>query len=226
MDQTDRTLSPPPPVDPTLATGVAALAWRGRLAMVGAGGGSIPFDFFKVPPGAQLVTSLNGGSIALQEVVGMAALGRLKILVDRYPSAPRSRRTTISSTDVSSVAGCSCPERRADRGSNRRRHASRQNPAKEVSAKAALRIEANGKSENAAMATDTQTPTATTPRPASDHRGGNPAVPGAVRGRAGGREEGPGKRAQGAGDRRSPRRRHRRWKAPAGSASAWARSRS
>ena len=53
--------------------------------MVGAGGGSIPFDFFKVPPGAQLTTSLNGGSIALMEVVEMAALGRLKILVDRYP---------------------------------------------------------------------------------------------------------------------------------------------
>jgi D-arabinose 1-dehydrogenase-like Zn-dependent alcohol dehydrogenase len=72
-------------VDATLTTAVAALSWRGRLTMVGAGGGSIPFDFFKVPPGAQLVTSLNGGSIALMEVVGMAALGRLKILVDRYP---------------------------------------------------------------------------------------------------------------------------------------------
>ena len=69
----------------TLATAVAALSWRGRLVMVGAGGGSIPFDFFKVPPGAQLATSLNGGSIALMEVVEMAALGRLKILVDRYP---------------------------------------------------------------------------------------------------------------------------------------------
>jgi propanol-preferring alcohol dehydrogenase len=72
-------------VNATLATGVAALAWRGRLTMVGAGGGSTPFDFFKVPPGAQLTTSLNGGSIALMEVVGMAAQGRLKILVDRYP---------------------------------------------------------------------------------------------------------------------------------------------
>jgi propanol-preferring alcohol dehydrogenase len=72
-------------VNATLATAVAALSWRGRLAMVGAGGGSIPFDFFKVPPGAQLGTSLNGGSIALMEVVQMAALGRLKILVDRYP---------------------------------------------------------------------------------------------------------------------------------------------
>ena len=72
-------------MDATLATGVAALSWRGRLAMVGAGGGSIPYDFFKMPPGAQLVTSLNGGGGALKEVVDMAALGRIKILVDRYP---------------------------------------------------------------------------------------------------------------------------------------------
>lgn len=72
-------------VNATLATGVAALSWRGRLTMVGAGGGSVPFDFFKVRPGTQLTTSLNGGSIALMEVVEMAALGRLKILVDRYP---------------------------------------------------------------------------------------------------------------------------------------------
>jgi alcohol dehydrogenase, propanol-preferring len=72
-------------VDATLSMAVAALSWRGRLTMVGAGGGAIPFDFFKVPPGAQLVTSLNGGSLALMDVVGMAALGRLRILVDRYP---------------------------------------------------------------------------------------------------------------------------------------------
>lgn len=39
----------------------------------------------EVPPGAQLTTSLNGGSIALMDVVEMAAWGRLKILVDRYP---------------------------------------------------------------------------------------------------------------------------------------------
>jgi propanol-preferring alcohol dehydrogenase len=72
-------------VNDTLTTGVNMLSWRGRLAMVGAGGGSIPFDFFKVPPGAQLVTSLNGGGVALKEIVDMAALGRIKSLVDRYP---------------------------------------------------------------------------------------------------------------------------------------------
>lgn len=72
-------------VNETLSTGVAVLSWRGRLCMVGAGGGSIPFDFFKEAPGAQLVTSLNGGGVALKEIVDMAALGRIKSLVDRYP---------------------------------------------------------------------------------------------------------------------------------------------
>jgi hypothetical protein len=59
---------------------------------------------------AQLMTSLNGGSIALQEVVGMASLGRLKILVDRYPLSAAKQRTTISSTGVWSVERCSCPQ--------------------------------------------------------------------------------------------------------------------
>ncbi len=72
-------------INETLATGVAVLSWRGRLALVGAGGGSIPFDFFKETPGAQLVTSLNGGGVGLKEVVDMAALGRIKNLLDRYP---------------------------------------------------------------------------------------------------------------------------------------------
>jgi propanol-preferring alcohol dehydrogenase len=71
--------------DSTLATGVASLSWRGRLTMLGAGGGSIPFDFFKMPPGAQFATSLNGGTVALKEIVDLAALGRIKSLVDRYP---------------------------------------------------------------------------------------------------------------------------------------------
>jgi D-arabinose 1-dehydrogenase-like Zn-dependent alcohol dehydrogenase len=31
------------------------------------------------------VTSLNGGGVALKEVVDMAALGRIKNLLDQYP---------------------------------------------------------------------------------------------------------------------------------------------
>jgi len=78
-------------LEATLATGVAALSWRGRLTMVGAGGGAIPFNLFKVPYGAQLTTSLNGSGVALMEVVAMAALGRLKVLVDRYPMSDAKR---------------------------------------------------------------------------------------------------------------------------------------
>jgi len=35
--------------------------------------------------GAQLATSLNGGTVALKEIVDLAAMGRIKSLVDRYP---------------------------------------------------------------------------------------------------------------------------------------------
>ena len=31
------------------------------------------------------MTSLNGGTVALKEIVDLAALGRIKSLVDRYP---------------------------------------------------------------------------------------------------------------------------------------------
>ena len=37
------------------------------------------------------MTSLNGGNIALLEVVGLAVLGRLKILVDRCPLSAAKR---------------------------------------------------------------------------------------------------------------------------------------
>jgi len=36
-----------------------------------------PFDFVNVSPGAQLATRLNGGTVALKEIVDLAALGRI-----------------------------------------------------------------------------------------------------------------------------------------------------
>jgi D-arabinose 1-dehydrogenase-like Zn-dependent alcohol dehydrogenase len=38
-----------------------------------------------VPPGVHLATSLSGGAVSLKEVLDLAALGRIKSLVDRYP---------------------------------------------------------------------------------------------------------------------------------------------
>jgi len=69
----------------TLKTGVAALARLGRLTLVGAALKTIPFGLHEVPWGAQLATSLNGGTVNLREVVELARLGRIKVIEDRYP---------------------------------------------------------------------------------------------------------------------------------------------
>ena len=59
-------------VNATLGTGIASLARRGRLTMVGAGGGAIPFDFYKMPAGAELACSASGMcGHALLELGGM-----------------------------------------------------------------------------------------------------------------------------------------------------------
>jgi len=69
----------------TLKTGVAALARLGRLTLVGAALKTVPFGLHEVPWGAQLATSLNGGTVNLREVIELARLGRIETIVDRYP---------------------------------------------------------------------------------------------------------------------------------------------
>jgi len=69
----------------TLKTGVAALATLGRLTLVGAALKTIPFGLHEIPWGAQLATSLNGGTVNLRELIGLARMGRVKTLVERYP---------------------------------------------------------------------------------------------------------------------------------------------
>jgi alcohol dehydrogenase, propanol-preferring len=71
--------------EPTLRTGVAALARLGRLTLVGAALKTIPFGLHEIPWGAQLATSLNGGTVNLREVVELARLGRIETIEDRYP---------------------------------------------------------------------------------------------------------------------------------------------
>jgi propanol-preferring alcohol dehydrogenase len=72
-------------VEPTLKTGVAALARLGRLTLVGAGLKTVPFGLREVPWGAQLTTSMNGGTTNLLELINLARLGRIQSIVDRYP---------------------------------------------------------------------------------------------------------------------------------------------
>ena len=69
----------------TLQTGVAALARLGRLTLVGAALKTIPFGLHEIPWGAQLATSMNGGTRNLREVIELARLGRIETIVDRYP---------------------------------------------------------------------------------------------------------------------------------------------
>jgi propanol-preferring alcohol dehydrogenase len=69
----------------TLKTGVAALARLGRLTLVGAALKTIPFGLHEVPWGSQLVTSMNGGTVNLREVIELARLGRIQTIEDRYP---------------------------------------------------------------------------------------------------------------------------------------------
>jgi propanol-preferring alcohol dehydrogenase len=71
--------------EPTLKTGVAALARLGRLTLVGAALKTVPFGLREVPWGAQLATSMNGGTTNLLEVIELARLGRIQSIVDRYP---------------------------------------------------------------------------------------------------------------------------------------------
>jgi alcohol dehydrogenase, propanol-preferring len=69
----------------TLKTGVAALARLGRLTLVGAALKTVPFGLHEVPWGAQLATSMNGGTVNLREVIELARLGRIESIEDRYP---------------------------------------------------------------------------------------------------------------------------------------------
>jgi propanol-preferring alcohol dehydrogenase len=69
----------------TLKMGVAALARLGRLTLVGAALKTVPFGLHEIPWGAQLATSMNGGTVNLREVIELARLGRIETIEDRYP---------------------------------------------------------------------------------------------------------------------------------------------
>jgi propanol-preferring alcohol dehydrogenase len=69
----------------TLKTGIDGLAKQGRLTLVGAALKTIPFGLHEVPWGAQLTTSMSGGTTNLTEVIALARLGRIQSIVDRYP---------------------------------------------------------------------------------------------------------------------------------------------
>ena len=54
--------------------------WRelGRLTLVGSAMGKVNFGLLDIPWGAQLTTSMNGGTVNLREIVELARLGRIE----------------------------------------------------------------------------------------------------------------------------------------------------
>jgi len=69
----------------TLKLAVAALARLGRVTLVGSAMGKVNFGLLDIPWGAQLTTSMNGGTVNLREIVELARLGRIETIEDQYP---------------------------------------------------------------------------------------------------------------------------------------------
>ena len=69
----------------TLRTATAAVARRGILVQVGIGGGTVPLSFFSVRPEAMITSSFWGSYTELQELLALAARGRVQAEVTRRP---------------------------------------------------------------------------------------------------------------------------------------------
>jgi propanol-preferring alcohol dehydrogenase len=71
-------------IDATLAMAVASLRTRGRIIVVGIGGGTYPFTYTGLPFGASIMTVLGGSTVELVEVVALAESGKITPLIQRF----------------------------------------------------------------------------------------------------------------------------------------------
>jgi alcohol dehydrogenase, propanol-preferring len=71
--------------DASLETAVGVCRSLGRLVLVGAGHGSVPFGFFAVPQECQLSVSSWGSRTDLVEVIALAESGRITPHITRFP---------------------------------------------------------------------------------------------------------------------------------------------
>jgi len=69
----------------TMALGASLLRAEGRLILIGLAQGTLPFNFFAVPYGAQVSTSYWGTVTELMELVELAKDGHLKLPVQTFP---------------------------------------------------------------------------------------------------------------------------------------------
>jgi propanol-preferring alcohol dehydrogenase len=72
-------------VDATLALGAAVARSTGHLTVVGIGGGTLPVGFFTIQYEVSVATTYWGTLPELMEVLDLAAAGRIRADVERYP---------------------------------------------------------------------------------------------------------------------------------------------
>lgn len=65
-------------IDATMRMAAESLRSRGRIVVVGIGGGMYPFGYTTIPRGASVMTTLGGSNSELAEVVALAESGRLR----------------------------------------------------------------------------------------------------------------------------------------------------
>lgn len=70
--------------DSTMALAAKVVRPTGRVFVVGIAGGSFPFSFFSIPYEAGLCSTYWGSSTELQEVLALAAEGKIKATVQTY----------------------------------------------------------------------------------------------------------------------------------------------
>lgn len=71
-------------VDATMALAAGVIRPRGRITVVGLGGGTLPLNMLTMPYGATVGYTLGGSTADLAEVVALAELGRVRPKIERF----------------------------------------------------------------------------------------------------------------------------------------------
>jgi len=71
-------------VDATLRMAAGAARKRGRVIVIGIGGGVLPFSYGALPFGCSIVSTLGGTTGELAEIVALAEAGRIAPHIERY----------------------------------------------------------------------------------------------------------------------------------------------
>ncbi len=90
-------------IDATLDMAVKCLRTRGRVVMVGIGGGSYRLGYTTISPGGSVMSSVGGSMAELSEVIALAEAGRLKPHVTKF--ALEDAPTVLQALKESKIRG-------------------------------------------------------------------------------------------------------------------------